>query len=78
MNSNRLVLCATGRLNVGYLQDLLLNSIFCNLPLCILLVPWQVTLVHQPVEVISYFVGDGKPLGKQQPVSFTWMFLQNS
>ena len=33
-------------LNVGLLNDLLLNSILCNLPLHILLVPWQLTMMQ--------------------------------
>ena len=41
-----------GRLNMGYLQDLFLSSIFHWLSLGILLIVWQVTLVQQTVEVM--------------------------
>ena len=46
-------------LNVGPLKDLLLNGVLCNLPLCILFVPDKLTVVKQPIETISQFIGDG-------------------
>ena len=49
-------------LNVGLLYDLFLNSILCNLSFHILLIPDQLTVVKQPIELISQLVGDRQPL----------------
>ena len=65
-------------LNMGQLDDLLLNSILHDLPLSILFVPQQPTVVHQPIKAISHLVGNRQPLGKWQPIPFTQTFLQNS
>ena len=49
-------------LNMGLLNDLLLNGILCDLPLSILLVSWQLTVMQQPIELISHLIGNGQPL----------------
>ena len=58
------------------LDNLFLNGVLCNLPLCILFVPDQVATIEQPIEAISQLIGDGQPLVKGQPISLTWTFLQ--
>ena len=49
-------------LNVDQLNDLFLNGILSNLPLRILFVLNQPTVMEQPIEMISQFIGDRQPL----------------
>ena len=44
---------------MGPLDNLLLNSVFHDLSLSILLIPQQLTTMCQPIEPISYLIGDG-------------------
>ena len=41
-------------LNVGLLNDLFLNGVLCDLPLRVLLIPDQPTVMEQPIEVICH------------------------
>ena len=58
------------------LNDLLLNGILCNFPLCILFVLDQLAMIEQPIEAISQFIGDRQPLVEGQLIPLTWTFLQ--
>ena len=63
-------------INVDLLNDLFLDGVPCDLPLCILFIPDQLTTVEQPIEMISQVIGNWQPLVKGQLVPFTQMFLQ--
>ena len=70
-------MCATwGRLNMGPLYDLFLNSVFCDLPLCVLIAPQNPTQMQVPIDAISKLVGDQQLVVEQQPVSLTQTFYQ--
>ena len=61
---------------MGPLYDLFLNSVFRDLPLCVLIAPQNLTQMQVPIDAISKLVGDQQPVVEQQPVSLTWTFHQ--